>query len=392
VVQSVVVLAAVAYLVTTLDRIVGLPSSRLARVWIVMAAGTIPLVPHFATSVLTDSLAASFFVLTSAALARLATMNRPSRGDVVVFLMSVTLLVFMRQDLALPVMLVALGVLVVAVRGRRTTIAVVVAVGLICVVSMALVNRATQTADYGRPAVSPLLMLFDRVWGEGRLAVEYENLPAQVRERVSPELAATWADDPNGLQSVILRMADRDGQAAIRDSLVTGVSCCWLDVSSSFLRDALAYSVTPVTYAAVTVAGTPSATAWTNSRLAQAHPSHSALFVTLWVLLLCAMIFRGLCAVRRRPPRPLAIVPPLVLIGAVLGLAAFLSARTAFGFHPRYGLPIAIIVWTFIVWFSARKQIGSEGAAEGVVRAELGASGGARPGESVPHRLRPRHG
>ncbi|NKY09921.1 hypothetical protein [Cellulomonas hominis] len=357
-VQTAVLVAAATYLV----RSVAPWASRSVAMLGAAVLATGPLQLHYATSVLSDSLAASAFVVALAAAARLVLGDR-HRSTTVLALVGACAAALLRTEKAVVVVAVAAVFAVVALvlarplqAGVRRAAPLVVALVLPALVASG-VNHVTQTADLGRPEAGAAAVAVSRVvWPH--LEQIHDDLPAAVRAAVSVEDARAFDDHNNNALPMTERLRDLDdgGDRYAFAAARSALACCGGTVLLDTLGDLAEYTAVPLVLAreAVPVLGvaepadTP--TAWNITRMREAHPSATtvflvASFVALGLLLLAAAA-RFVSAWRRGAAD--LRVAALVLLGTVVNGAAFALAQGADA-NVRYGLPNAMAFTALLV-------------------------------------------
>lgn len=270
---------------------------------------TSPLVVHYATTVLSDSLATSFFVLALVGFARAAVCGDRSWRTAAVTFCGTLGAAFVRAEKA-TVLLVVAGVAIVvilAARWRRSSwgrqnfriVGVVAIVSLVLPALMAMtVNRATQTADYGRPKPSLVTAAVSRiVWPH--LAEIRDDLPAVARARISHDDAVAFDTNNNNAlpMTLLFQQLDGGGDAVAWAAVHQALRCCAVSVAAATVGDAGEYAIAPITFAvegtAAILPSSPPPTAglmptlWDVSRMRAAHPALTEAFLVVsWVLLL----------------------------------------------------------------------------------------------------------
>lgn len=353
--QTAVAAGAAWYLVRTAT-----PHAR--RIVVAFMAATVvtsPLVVHYATSLLSDSLAASAFVVALAGLARLVVDGVATRGTLAVTAGAALGAALLRTEKAAVLLAVAVAAgawLVLARRRRRGRLGPVAAVLVLAVPAMLgmAINRATQTADHGRPEAGVVPAAVSRVvWPH--LAEIRDELPADVRAHVSAEDAAEFDRHNNNALPMTERMLEMDGGkpdavwAAVRATL----GCCALEVAATAGLDAVEYAVAPVTFAvegtvrAVTGDDSDTPTAWNLTRLSAHRPNLSTALLGVGFLLLPVL----LVAVAANRPRRRAVDHPearrqVAVVGTVwlatVVNGCFFAAAQGADANVRYGLSTVV--------------------------------------------------
>jgi hypothetical protein len=277
---------------------------------------------HYAATALSDSIAGSLFVVALAGVARMAVRGDRSPRTVAVVCVATLGAALVRSEKAIVLATFAVAALLVLLvarlwrgqvatgRFRGVVVAVVVAVILPSVAAVAL-NRATQTADHGRPPLTVEATVFNRiVWPH--LAEIRDELPADARARISPEDAAAFDSNNNNVMSMIqlMREIDGGGDRVIGAAIRAALACCAGAVALDTVKDATEYALAPVTFVREGVpvllpdapepyAGRAS-TVWNITRMNAAHPTLSAVWLAIsWGLL--ALLVATALAARLRP-------------------------------------------------------------------------------------------
>lgn len=326
---------------------------------------TSPLVVHYATSLLSDSVASSLFVLALAGLGRVLVGGdrRPGTWSLTVLAaLAAALLRPEKCEVLLALALVLIPVAVVARRrhrpggGRRVAVAVAVLLVIPALLG-GVINRATQTADLGRPqGLAPVLMS-RVVWPH--LAEIRAELPPVARAHISAADAATFDLDPNASLPMTerLRALDRGGDALTWAAVRAALRCCAVDVAGSTALSVAAYTAAPVVFAVEGV-GHPlvdvpadGADVWNLTRMNAAHPTLTDLLagVSLVLLgLLAAAALVGWWSRSRTVGRPLARrgnrVVLLVWFGTFLNGCFFAAASGAVEANARYTVSGAMVI------------------------------------------------
>jgi hypothetical protein len=378
--QTLVAGAAAWYLVRT-----AAPRARRRVVAFVAAViVTSPLVVHYATSLLTDSLAGSFLVIALVGLARVLGGDA-ARGTLAVTAGGSLGAVLLRTEKAAVLLAVALAAGLWLVLARRRTAAqargwtTLVAAVLVLAVPALLgsaINRATQTADYGRPEAGIAAAAVSRViWPH--LAEIRDDLPAEVRAQLSAEDATAFDSHNNNALPMTQRMLDMDGGesgvvwAAARATL----RCCAVEVVATAGLDAIEYAVAPVTFAveatasAVTGADSGSPTEWNLTRLSAHRPDLSRALLGTGFLVLAALLVAAVVnrprrrAVEDADARRQVVVLAIVWLGTVVNGCLFAATMGADA-NVRYGVSAAVAVTGALAVLAFARADQSEGREE----------------------------
>jgi hypothetical protein len=369
---SIAYLAATLWDVTLASRrlplLAGVPAST-RRLVIATAALVVfaePLANHFALSVMTDSLAASFTTAGVAALARIAVLGdtRPRTG--VVGGLAIGAAGFMRAEkVEVFALVIAATLAIVAARRiagrddstgfgsqRRRVLATLAAVLLAPAAVVLSLNRATQTADYGWPPVTVSTRLFVRsAWP--RLAAIRPLLSDDAQAVVSTADAERFDGQYNEFLSLVPRLR---GAAGGSDRLVDEISRVALtnrgaEIAVATAGDALRYAVPMIAYPVDLVGGSRSASAWTDSRMRMAHPSltRAYLAIATAVLVVIQLPLLTLALVRRGAREPHIVGAACLTAGTALVNAVLYALGNGLQ-NVRYALPGYVLVYAVIVW------------------------------------------
>jgi hypothetical protein len=402
--QTALLVLAVWYVVRTVA-----PSASRAKVLLATTlVATSPLPLHYAASVLSDSTASSLFVVALAGTARLAFRADRSVRTVAVTGAATVGAGLVRSEKGMVLVAFAVAVLLVLLvrrlrrgprphgRFRAAALVLVVAVVLPSAAATA-VNRATQTADLGRPPLTLEATVFNRVvWPH--LTEIRDQLPADARDRISPEDAAAFDVHNNGVMGMIQLMRDLDGggdritRAAIRAAL----ACCAGTVAATAAADAGEYAVAPVTFlwegvplvwdGAPGVFPRETPTGWNITRMNEAHPTvTSAWLLVSWVLLVLLLAValvsastarRGRAGGRsgRRAGSPWTVGIVAVWLGTVLNACLFAASQGADA-NLRYALSTVLAVQCALVVTLVLHATATTGGAGAVTRRPVPAGG-----------------
>lgn len=261
--------------------------------WTAGVVVSAPLLLHYAEAVLTDSLATSASVLSLAAITRIALLDdrRPITFLLSVLAASGAVLLRAEKGYVLVGGAVLAVLLVQSSQGRRTSSALLlVLVVLVPVTAATAVNRATQTADQGRPALTVSALAFNRtVWP--RMSDVHPHLPPETRAAFPPDRIADFDDNNYFVFEALqrFRAADGGGERHVRQATATALACCWADILRDTGRTSVEYLLAPITFAGQSLTGTGTWTSWNSSRLAEAHPRQSWVW-TRWSFLVLALL------------------------------------------------------------------------------------------------------
>ena len=335
-----------------------------------MVVFTAPLVNHFALSVMTDSLAASFTTAGVAALVRIAALGDTRLRTCVLGWLAIAAAGFMRAEkIEVFALVIAVTLVILAARSRYATplgstlsrrqwlrvIAVLATLLLTPSAAVLALNRATQTADYGWPPLTVSVRLFVRTaWP--RLADIRPLLSAETQAVVSAADADRFDGHYNEYLSLVPRLRRSAGGT---DRLVNEISTAALrhrgiDVAISTAGDALRYTAPMIAYPVDLVVGARSASGWTDSRMSMAHPTLTRAYLVIATTLLVAvqLPLLILALVRREGHDPRIAFSAGLTVGTALVNGALYAMGNGLQ-NVRYALPGYVLVYAVIVWANA---------------------------------------
>lgn len=354
--QTLVSVAAAFYLFETLFLFVAAETRRrliLYRIALPLVFVALPLVAHFNLTVLTDSLAMSFFISGFAALVRIFILGRASVLTIAVAAVSIFAAGFVRPERIMQFMAILLvGAVWVLARRRNRLLLLVVVLLLAVGVSTQKLNTATQDADVGRPRPTITYALFDRVL-QGHFEELYDEMPLNVQAEISREDAAAWTANGHYVATLGRRLDSPSGHQVMRDAIKAALGCCGGAIVFQASVDYLEYLTTPFNYLRESLWGTDeltSWTAWTDSRMAGAHASLTYSYIKLGLTLIAASFVLFLAGWRTLW-RLVAIRELLAFtLAAVLISALMYTVRTGIDFHIRYAMPIFALEVGLFLW------------------------------------------
>jgi len=347
--QTAICLWSIYYLVATLDIAARFRSDPVRTVLLVAGIAALPLAAHFSLTILTDSLAASFFLLGIAAMARVFVMGRITVSSVSVLALGVVGSGLVRPERMFPfLVLLALFLLLAVIKRRRAS--GIVAIALIASIALTVaLNRETQTADVGRPQMSVSFMMFDRTV-HGRAERLLPAMPDEVKERMPREEAVAWDNDPNRLIVLGRAFDDPKGQAAMREGSWVAMQEEGPQIVIQAIGDTVEYILAPLNYARESAIHKPDPTHWTNTRMSGAFEHLTYAYIAYSILLMIVLIVLAIPHLGTTMRRGDVGRVTLLLVGAVLLLTMMYAGRTAYDFHIRYALPIYLIEMAFLLW------------------------------------------
>ena len=321
---------------------------RRPRIFISAAVLTFPLTLHYAVTILTDSLATSFFILSICSLARIVSPIRNGKIPWVVALTGTVGTVMLRQEkFYIILILVVMCILYLLFHNRASRraarplhspavaglIGAIVVIFVLPVFAVNAFNHSTQTAYLGRPPATVAAALYDRVvWphveeirGQLPPSVQATLPPASI----VPEKAAVLAS---------FRAADGGGDGQTVQAVWRAFDCCGLSVAEESTVDIAKSFAAPITL----VVYRGGATSWNLSRMSAAHPSLSFAYL-LWssaltFLIIVAALYNLLRLRNRRLVSFSSVATVSILIGGALLNAIFFGLITSLDVNLRYAL------------------------------------------------------
>jgi hypothetical protein len=338
-----------------------------------------PLVNHFALSVLTRSPAASFTTAGLASLIRISALGDIRLRTVVIGWLAIAAAGFMRADqvyvLGLTVVVAMMAVWWLArpttarrsghMLSRHRGALVLLTVLLLTPGSVVtVINRATQTADYGWPPVTINVRLFVRtVWPR---LTDLRPLLSQEFEAVVSETDAKAFDADYNQYLRLVPILQR--HAGGTDLLVNEASLAAIrhygkEIAVRTAMDALRYATPLIAYPADIALGAPKGVAsyWTHTRMRAARPLltdvylwvATAILLTIQIPVVWSLLRRLRGGWNQRVVLAAGLMLWVPIINAVLysvanGLQVIQYAL------PACVLVFAAIVWGNLVWLAAR--------------------------------------
>jgi len=334
----------------------------------VALVATNPLVAHFAFSVMSDSLAASFTMAFVGSLTLALTYPLPPSQRrlwlgialACCFLMALSRVEKVYAGLAL---VIVTGVRLFADRYRLNgpftrPRAVLVLLLLVSTLGAAVaVNRATQSHDPAQASLDLSSMAFNRVvWP--RLTRVYPHLPPEARALIPFDEAVRFDAHNNNVDALLIR--NRDNHRIIDQITVTTLQVFPLSVIGKTLYDLAKYTFPNVTFplegASILPRSTP--TWWTLSRMGMASPrltrvalAYAELFflIVQLPLAIAIVVARHQRVLWRHPVWWLTMTA--VLVNALLfGLASGMDAHIRYAL-PAYVMCLALVTLLSLGWF-----------------------------------------
>jgi hypothetical protein len=337
-----------------------------------------PLVNHFALSVMTDSLAASFTAAGLASLIRISALDDTRPRTVLIGWLAIAAAGFMRSEkvyvfaLTIAVAMVAVWWLARATTTRQSrhlvsrrgaTLALLTVLLLTPGSLVMVINRATQTADYGWAPLTVNGRLFARtVWP--RLTGLRPLLSPEFQTVVSEADAEAFDGDPNqGLHLVPLLQRHAGGtDVLVNEASWAAIRYHGQEIAVSTAMDALRYAIPLIAYPADLALGAPvgNASNWTHTRMRAARPwltdfylwVATAILLIIQIPVVCSLIIRLWGKWNQRVVFAAGLLLGLPIMNAVLYSVSFGNQIV------RYALPACVlmsaaIVWGNLVWIGA---------------------------------------
>lgn len=366
-IQALLVAASSAIYATAVFRLFDAPALTIklrlfVTVLMVLLVVTNPLVAHFSLSIMSDSLASSFTVATIGAMAHLVrsvgTTPNAARSPwlpmvaLCLFLMAVSRVDKLYMGIVLAFMLI-ICMRIGLKKLPRLQLAIVCAPLLAALAAAIAVNHFTQVPNADRPAINLSNMAFNRVvWP--RLFQVYPYLPSDAKALISPG-DAKWFDEHNNhvyLYLDKLLKGHPENQQIIDEVTATTLRYFPGRVVTKTVFDIAKYAVPNVSFPLELLSLLPESTAtdWTYSRMSQARPS----MTRLWMIIsnisfyLVQLPFALLYLCWRHLQRWWA--QPLVLLTAacVGSNAVMFGLEAGMDAHIRYALPSFTMIFELI--------------------------------------------
>jgi len=331
-----------------------------------------PLINHFALSVMTDSLAASFTTAGLAALIRVSTLGDTRLRTVVIGCLAIAAAGFMRAEKVYVMGLTIVLALAAAWWLARSTmsshrgrvLAYLTLLLLIPGIAVTAINRATQIPGYyGWPPVTTDVRLFVRaVWP--RLTQLRPLLSQKFRAVVSEKDAKAFDHNYNEYLRLVPLLQQHAGgtNVLVNEASWVAIRHHGREIASTTAMDALRYAVPLIAYPADIHYGSGKrASNWTHTRMRAATPlltdaylwaATGLLFIIQIPVVLTLLIQLGGSWNQR----------VMVAVGLLLAVSIINAILYAAGNglqNVRYALPavylvFAAIVWGNFVWLAAR--------------------------------------
>ena len=338
---------------------------RRPRIFVSAGVLTFPLTLHYTVTILTDSLATSFFILSISSLARMVSPIRKGNTPVVVALAGTVGAVMIRPE-KFYVILILVGMCILYLLFRNRTSqrigrpsqspAVASLIGAIVVLfvlpgfAVNMFNHSTQTAHLGRPPATLAGALYDRVaWPH--LEEIRSQLPPSVQAILPPNFKIL-PHEPNVPEKAAvlasLRAADGGGDAQTMQAVWRALDCCGRSVAEESSVDIAKSFAAPITLVVDWASGRGGATSWNLSRMSAAHPNLSLAYL-LWSSALTSLLiiaaFYNLWSFRTSRLVSFSPVATIsILIGGALFNAIFFGLITSLDVNLRYALTNYVVM------------------------------------------------
>jgi len=353
--QTIVAAWAAWYLVGTI-----LPKIRRRhRLFISAAILSFPLTLHYTVTILTDSLATSFFILSICSLARMVSRIQNDKSTLVVALTGTVGTVMLRPEkfyiILIPVGACALYLLFRRLASRRaedtsqspTAVSLIGAIVVIFALpgfAVSAFNHSTQTAQLGRQPATLAGSLYDRVvWPH--LEEIRGQLPLSVQATLPPSFDTLPSASIVPTRTAVLtafRAAGGGGDEQTMKAVWRTLDCCSLRVAGESIVDIAKSFAAPFTLVVDWVSGRGGASSWNLSRMSQAHPRLSLIYLSWSSALTFLVIAAALCHLLSRGGRRLVSFAPAstvwILVGGTLVNAIFFGLVTSLDVNLRYAL------------------------------------------------------
>jgi len=320
-----------------------LPSSKRASLLMAILLVSIPVVAHFNFAVLTDSLANSLFILVMSATLRLM-VSKATVQTGAIAIGGLIAMGLIREDRLLASAVIIGIVLVWALFRHNKALALMMVLLFVVSISVAIINKSTQTADLGRPQMSLTFTLFDRTV-RGRLWKLMPKMPRTIQQRITPQMAQEWDQHQNYWATINTVLDDSAGRSAMKQAVKVAIKNNALSIVGNLTSTFFAYIATPFSYAKESLyhPNNPGSywTYWTNSRMAQAQPRITHMYQNIfWILFFSTLLFlvwhiKAAFLIIRRYQNLMIFWLVVVLV-----TAAMHTLQSSIGFHIRYALPI----------------------------------------------------
>jgi hypothetical protein len=356
--QTIIAAWAAWYLVGTI-----LPEiQRRPRFFISAGVLTFPLTLHYTVSILTDSLATSFFILSICALARMVSYiridNRTLIAAVTGTLGTIGAVILRPEKFYIILILVCVCAVYVLFRstaslraGRPANLPIALSsIGIIFVafalpgLAVSAFNHSTQTAQLGRPPATLAGSLYDRVvWPH--LEEIRGQLPPSVQAALPPSYVTLPSASivPNRIAVLAaFRASGGGGDEQTMKAVWQTLDCCSAGVARESVVDITKSFAAPITLVIDWVSGRGGATSWNLSRMSEAHPVPSLVYLLWSTVLSFLVIAAAVSHLFSRGSRRFASFAPAatvwILIGGTLVNAIFFGLVTSLDVNLRYAL------------------------------------------------------
>jgi len=312
----------------------------------------IPIINHFNLTVLTDSLAASLFVISIVAMARIFVLEEISKITLLIASINLCGSVFLRTERFVYFLVLCLFLLFwnIAVKSQKKVIISLFFV--LIILGSNQINQLTQTSDLGRQKVSIAFALFERT-AQGHFAELLPKMPSVMRNRISIDLAKLWDTDPNFSIVIGANLNDQAGKEAMIQGSIIALSNNFFDILKKSFIDFLEYLFAPLNYARESFWPKKDPTSWTNSRMDGNHPAFVAFYRNSSSFILGVILLISVFIIKNIFKSSAGLKSVFVFWSFCLILfSLFFASRTSLDSHIRYALPVYFLEFGVLFWIS----------------------------------------
>ncbi|MDN4548030.1 hypothetical protein [Pseudomonas sp. C32] len=334
------------------------PYARAVSLVVAISVTLNPLIAHFCMSVLTDSLAASFTVIFSAALIRACAKDATTKQAFIHFSiasLTLTLMSSLRVDklyLSIAVFVIALCALYLLRKDKLSIYRVLI--GLLFLVisagSAIAIKNATTVYNTQRPPLDFSSMAFNRVvWP--RLTEVYPYLSDAVKSRITMADAELFDSHANYVYPLLTReLAKPDGKKTIDTITQTTIKYFPFQVVANTLFDFTKYSLPNLQFPLEEYNILPKsvATSWTIERMEMLRPLTTKIYLVIGLIqfisigLLVIWFFSTQVRAHRLFKENSFLV--LIVLSAVLTNSSLFALSAGMQAHIRYAIPTYTII------------------------------------------------
>ncbi|MDR6926900.1 hypothetical protein [Pseudomonas sp. BE134] len=334
------------------------PFAKVVSLVVAISVTLNPLIAHFCMSVLTDSLAASFTVIFSAALIRAcakeATVKRFFINSLIAAL-TLTLLSTLRVDklyLSIAVFLLALCALCLSRKNKSSIYKLLVGLLLLVVsVGSAIAIKNTTTVyNSQRPPLDFSSMAFNRVvWP--RLTEVYPYLSDAVKSHITMADAELFDSHNNYVFPLLTReLAKADGKKTIDAVTLATIKYFPLQVATNTLFDFTKYSLPNLQFPleAYNILPKSAGTSWTIERMEMLRPLTTKIYLIIGLIqfiavgLLVVWFFSTQVSIYKLCKENYLTV--LIILSTIFTNSALFALSSGMHAHIRYAIPTYTII------------------------------------------------